>query len=636
MRFRPPDGAGTLAGVPLTAEAVRRLLADVIAPRHFFIGSSVQLHWQHVPGEECSWEVFQGRLLDPVHTRRQATFESWNVHLVEDGLSAEPLLALKLDAAGGLVHVVRGIDCYAWEGYDAGGGVFLSRQRRRWVRELSTTLELGRFADLDQLRDELMCGLFHAVVGTSRLPLASVEAPLPAFSFGELFYCYRPDTPEPLLEMPQDGLNPLERVKWLETVSHRLPSEDLDRAAATLGQRGLDWLVLLRQMFNEVSLSPWTGLVERTLAVLQAWQRCGLLTAEVVLDFLRGLLCQVGRHLTAYDLTTYHYRGANYPDALLLNAVLKDYLRLAEGNPDLVAGDDREGRLRRRALRQGWLLRRFYEGHLVPDAPTSPGENLRVLPARQPRVPEEQILQPGKRRRRLFANDPLPGVSASLGALLRQSIRDLAHPDELRELGLALYVDRPLGDAKANAEPDRTPLLSSLAFSRSLARQRLLALRKESWLHSDSASLDACLARLDDGPPMPGIPVEQIGPSRRAAAVSLTDARRVAGDFVFLRTTAGTLADLLTSFQFGPVLERFGLDLQGALVARAPSGDSILIYDKHHRPRLEFIIDSSQGYAVRANREYPVAGLLVRAVWEGDPPGRNDLTQEPILVLVTG
>src|SRR5262249_28817245 len=108
----------------------------------------------------------------------------------EEGRAGEPLLGVRLDLAGGEIHVVRGLDSYVWEGHDSGGGVYLSRERRKWVRELVGTLALASCASLDELRDELICRLFHAVVGT-RLPLSSVEAPLPAFSFGELFYCYR-------------------------------------------------------------------------------------------------------------------------------------------------------------------------------------------------------------------------------------------------------------------------------------------------------------------------------------------------------------------------------------------------------------------------------------------------------------
>src|SRR5262249_42104173 len=111
-------------------------------------------------------------------------------------------------------------------------------------------------------------------------------------------------------------------------------------------------------------------------------------------------------------------------------------------------------RLRRRALRQGWLLRRLYENHAVPDAPTSPGEHARVLPPECPRVPEEQLLQPAKRQKLLYADDPLPRHLGPLGdAALRESVADLRHTDELRELGLALSLDRPFGDAKAPAEP---------------------------------------------------------------------------------------------------------------------------------------------------------------------------------------
>ena len=74
----------------------------------------------------------------------------------------------------------------------------------------------------------------------------------------------------------------------------------------------------------------------------------------------------------------------------------------------LFLGETANKRLRRRALRQAWLIRRRYEGWPVPDLPTSPGENNRVLPPSHPRVPEEQILQPSRRTRRLYADDPLP------------------------------------------------------------------------------------------------------------------------------------------------------------------------------------------------------------------------------------
>src|SRR4051812_13819200 len=66
--------------------------------------------------ETVRWELFQGRLLDAAQTREVRSFESWSVYAVEGGArSPEPLLSLKL--GGGVVHVVRGVEGYAWEGH---------------------------------------------------------------------------------------------------------------------------------------------------------------------------------------------------------------------------------------------------------------------------------------------------------------------------------------------------------------------------------------------------------------------------------------------------------------------------------------------------------------------------------------
>src|SRR5207247_11438994 len=110
--------------------------------------------------------------------------------------------------------------------------------------------------------------------------------------------------------------------------------------------------------------------VDKSLSLLEALRVHGHLTTGQQIDALGGLLRQLGRHLTAYDLVTFHHRGANYPDALLLDAALKNYLSLIERQPDLLMGASRVNMLRRRALRQACLLRHVYEGHAVPDAPT--------------------------------------------------------------------------------------------------------------------------------------------------------------------------------------------------------------------------------------------------------------------------
>jgi hypothetical protein len=647
FRSQPASELPSPSREALTVEVVRRLAADVLRPEHFFAGPGLELEWEHVECEESSWEVFRGRLLDPAHTRQRRTFEAWNVYQrTPEGRSGEPLLALKLDMAAGELHVVRGLESYVWEGYDSGGNVYLSRERRKWVRELAGTVRLQAFPGADDLRDELMGQLFHAVVGASRLPLLSVEAPLPGFSFGELLYCYRPGAPAggPLREwrdmvrgMLAPPLSLLERAKLLEALLRSVPPSAVEEVARVFvehwsdlgeGPEGLAWL--LRTLFNEVSLSPYTHFAEQTLAFLRALEAGGYLDAEQVVDFLGYLLRQLGRHLTAYDLVTFHHRGANYPDALLLDAVLKEYLAWAGRRPDLFTdapGDDELERghkqLRRRALRHGWLLRRRYEGHPVPDQPTSPGENARVLPPGHLRVPEEQVLQPARRTRRLYDGHPL-----AVPALLTRSLADLERPEELRELGTALFLDRPFGAGKASGEPDSTLLLASEAFSRSIAVERLKLLARET-----GALDEATFRRLETGPQVPGLPLDRVGGASRPGAVSLTDARAASPDFVLQRTTRGSIAQLHAQFDFRSLAERFNLDFlrirREALVARAADGPGVLIYDASFRPRVELRI-AEGGFVRRAGREYPDGGLLAVRVWEAER--LHDLTAAPVVL----
>jgi hypothetical protein len=611
----------------LAAADVRSLCPELLRAEHFFLSPGLELQGEFVAAEDDLWEIFQGRLLDRPFTRQRKTFAAWNVFLVEDDTrSGEPLLALKFDETAGEMHVVRGVEAYVHEGYDAGGGVFQTRQRRRWVRELAGTVRLREFDDAEALRDELASRLFRAVVGASRLPLHSVEAPLPAFSFGKLFYRFRPGAPADagpirttgeLADSLDPSWTPVECAKLLETCLHA------PEVANASGRKGADLVGLLRTLFNEVSLSPWTAIAERTLTFLAAWEGSGVLSGDQVTDFLAHLLRQNGRHLTAYDLVTFHHRGANYPDALLLDAMLKAYLARINGDPSpflAAAGDDdataARKRLRRRALRQGWLLRRRYEGHAVPDAPTSPGEHARVLPPEYPRVPEEQLLQPAKRKKLLFANDPLPPHLGTHGeAALRQSVADLTRADELRELGLALYLDRPFGDAKAPAEPDATPLLASEAFSPSVAAGRLAALVRDGFLPEGERA--AYAARLREPDIAGGLPLEAIGLPNRPGTVALTDARMIAGDFVYQRTVPGGVRSLLETFDFGPLAARFDLGWltggQAVLVARTPGGN-IAVYEAAWRQRLELAI-APGGYTSRGGVEYPAGGLVALRLW---------------------
>ncbi len=604
LRFRPPGPSE-----PLNLETALRLAAEVLQPEHFYVGTGLMLEWDHAAKEETSWEIFQGRLLDPAHTRERRVFETWNVYQIEvGGRSAEPLLSLKWDAAERRFYVVRGIDSYVWEGYDSGGGVILSRERRKWVRELVGAFVLDGFSDAGALRDELICLLFHAVVGTSRLPLTSVEAPLPAFSFGQLLYCHGIGEAEggPVRSVEslaraisRPGLSRLERVKLLEAFLHALPLSDIGAAACRFASHSTkkDVIALLRSLFNAASLSPYTGLGEKTVALLGALEQDGFLADADSADFLGWLLRQIGRHLTAYDLVVFHHRGANYPDALVLDALLKAYLIRIERRPDLFLDDARDEetarkikRRRRRALRQGWLIRRHYERWPVPDLPTSPGENNRVLPPSHPRVPEEQILQPSRRTRRLYEGDPLPSHLGPRSAeVLRQSVADLCHSEELRELGMALFLDRPLGANKAATEPDGTLLLASEAFSKSIAEQRVRELAREPSLLTE-LECDQVLSRLAKGEETRGLPLDAIGGDSRPGSVSLTDARRAAPDFVVLRTMPASVQALLEQLGFPAMAGQTDLDyLKGdrVLIARHATGKALVVYDHELRPRLK-------------------------------------------------
>lgn len=621
------------------------LIGEMSRPAHFFLGPELELEWEHASEQEMVWEIFQGRLLDPAHTRQHRSFAAWKIYAAspqKEDRPNEPILALYLDAEERQLHVVRGLDSYVWEGYDAGGNVYLSRERRKWVRELVHTLHLDHFPDLEELRDELACSLFAAVVGTSRLPLSSVETPLPQFSFGQLFYCYRPNAPSSagpvrgwrslLADMLAPSLNPRETASLLETFLHAVPFEEMHYAVplfvhhwSQCQRTSADLSALLRTLFNQVSLSPYTDLVTKALAFLRALEESGIFRTEQVADFLSFLLRHISRHLTGFDLVLFHHQGANYPDALLLDAVLKESLALLDRGPDLFldAADEREDerrrkRLRRRALRQGWLVRRRYEGHAVPDLPTSPGENMRVLPPSHPRVPEEQITQPARRSRQLYTGDPLlPRLRLGrIAEALRQSFLDLEHPDEWRELGLGVFLDRPLGVGKAAAEPDGTLLLAAEAFSISIARQRLLALAGD----LDIPPEDALVQRLLVRPPLVGLPLDSIGGAVRPGTVSLADARRASADFVFLRSTPSSVKALLTQFDFTPLTERFCLEdlLSGAdmLIARSATSDGLVIYDAQLRPRVELEIAAEAGFRSRAGQEYPLGGLRVRCVWQ--------------------
>ena len=74
FRFRPRNHDTPTERI--TQDGVRQLIREVLSPAHFYLGPDWQLERQQLPAEEISWEIFQGRLLDPAHTRERRTFEA--------------------------------------------------------------------------------------------------------------------------------------------------------------------------------------------------------------------------------------------------------------------------------------------------------------------------------------------------------------------------------------------------------------------------------------------------------------------------------------------------------------------------------------------------------------------------------
>ncbi|HEY1861262.1 MAG TPA: hypothetical protein VGG61_12955, partial [Gemmataceae bacterium] len=468
------------------------------------------------------------------------------------------------------------------------------------------------------------------------------------FSLGNLAYIYRPDFGDtkaaPLRshnDLIEHALLPelcwLEKAKLLETVLRATPWDHLAEAVEmwmtrwrNLRLADEEVLVLLRTLFNEVALSPYTDLVDKALAFVDEVEAKQRITPEAATDFLGHLLRQLGRHLTAYDLVVFHHRGANYPDALFLDAVLKAYLKRVERMPDQFRDAPRDSeqerrakRRRRRGLRQGWLLRSRYEGHPVPDAPTSEGENARVLPAPHVRVPEEQIVQVHRRTKRLFADDPLVTYLHSTGEeVLARSLMDLHHPDELRELGMALYLDRPLGIGKPAGEREQTLLFSYEAFSRSIAQRRL------DYLSLDLKRLNAeahqrLQTQLRDLP-VRGVALSSLHTPERLTPVSLADARKVAEDCLFLRNTRRTVSTFLEQYDCREAMQSLPLEFlsDGRRILMLPGcGASeadraaLTVFDANLQPRLRLRVDASQGYKNWGVCEYPMPGLRVAHAW---------------------
>src|SRR5439155_7443849 len=142
-----------------------------------------------------------------------------------------------------------------------------------------------------------------------------VEAPLPGFSLGNLAYFHNPHKTNnspmawwgELLAQESDQWRAAVRTKWLEFLLRATPLEQIGGLAwAVSGRDADDTLAMLRAVFNDIALSPYTDFVDKTLAFLRHLVERHFLTATQHVDFLTHLLHRQARHLTAYDLVTFH------------------------------------------------------------------------------------------------------------------------------------------------------------------------------------------------------------------------------------------------------------------------------------------------------------------------------------------
>ena len=649
---------------------------QAVAPARFFLKPPLLLRREVLPHERRRWEIYKGNLVDPVTTRQEAEFYSQLIYLDESAKPAQgPTLGLRWDRNGERIYITRGFAVHGHEAY-AEGNIIKTRPIVKWQEELVGTICLKLFEEQmsywwpsrdesHRLADFLGHYVLLAVVGTSHLPITSVESPLPLYSVGKLAYLPSAGAPRvaespitsfaSLADFVTEGrychapnntqasvLDACLRVAEADAevigLTRQYFSADPDDDTDALY---VDWFGVLRELFNQLSLSPWTEQSSRLLVLLRT---CADLISfpefpsRVASSWLR-MLCQ---HLTAFDLRRFHNQGANYPDALFLDQLLRFLAEEMESSQTLWrqqgANDPwhRQHVAMRASWRDGWLLRKQLEGTPVPEMPTSPGENQRMDPGGRAAIPEEQFTNPGARPVRLFAGEPAEVLLSPIAEnVLEQSLAELIYDERLLGLGKALFLDRPFGALKGPREADRTPLLSYVAFSREIALSRLRAWRDLGKLSQlQFSELDAGMRKLK----VTGISVmdlPQLAP--RPGVVCLEDALNVSKDFTILNSTYRSREWLLRGYGLAsreewemmpPWLLPF-LRGQYALLMRSPqprvereSRAMITLYDDEYRPRVEFGAITARAQEVRyvewCGVEYLADGLELLHLWNED------------------
>jgi hypothetical protein len=132
-----------------------------------------------------------------------------------------------------------------------------------------------------------------------------------------------------------------------------------------------------------------------------------------------------------------------------------------------------------------------------------------------------------------------------------------------------------------------------------------------------------------------GIALDSLHDQERLAPVSLTDARKVADDWLFVRNTLRTTNAFVDQYDCREAIERLGLGFLGdgrqvlMLHGYGRTDDEragVTLFDEDYRPRLRLLVDAGEGYERRGAGESPMPGL--RAVQAWDAGGREMLNAD--------
>ena len=304
----------------INVDSVRASIEQTLRPGRFFLAGEGRLEIDHQRNVSLPWEVFRGHLLDESKTRGRKTFDSWNVFVrPAEGGPTEPFVAVLFAPSDRVIYVTRSIFSYVQQPYVTQENVVLTREIRKWVRELVATIDLtatsdGRWPTFTRpqhpaaraLERELGHDLLLAVIGTSRLPVTSVESPLPGFSLGDFGYFPNAvaDGAQPITtakELIARGLTietpPLERAKLLELILRTIHADELGELVErfleqwrSLGLTEVDLTAMLKTLFNHLALTPYTQFVDRLIDLLRELAQPERLRVEEIIDLLSFML----------------------------------------------------------------------------------------------------------------------------------------------------------------------------------------------------------------------------------------------------------------------------------------------------------------------------------------------------------